>query len=126
MSIYKDPHSVTYDTTVVTGCTAVAADDGSTPRTSISDDGAFTHYVVKGPVSGKIHFDDRGEAAAIANKVAAGKNLTFRVNDETDTPKIVTIANIKTGGVAETYGSGAASGAVVAFVADTVSDPASV
>ena len=124
MSIFKDPHSVTYDSTAVTACTSIAASDGSTPHTAVSDDGTFTHYVTRGPVAGTMKFDDRTQASAVANKVAASKTLTFAVRDETDTVKTVTVTNIKTGGVKETYTNGQASGASVDFVADSISDPA--
>ena len=83
----------------------------------------MTHFVANVGVSGAVHFNDPIEAAKIANKVAESKTLTFMVSDETDTAKTVTIANIKTGGINQTYSNGVPSGASIPFVADTISDP---
>lgn len=124
MAIYKDPSSVTYDSTATTGCKSISAAGGGTPRTAHSDDGTLTHFVVGGGIAGTIVYEDPAEAAKIANKVAAGKNLSFHVTDETDTEKTVTITNIKTGSVRVSYVNGAPSGATVPFVADGISPPA--
>lgn len=123
-AIYKDPNTVTYDATATTGCIGITAAGGNTPATAISDAGTFTHYAVKGAISGTVTYNDPAEAAKVADKVAATKNLTFKVKDHVDAEKTVTITNYKSGSVQVSYSTGGVASYSVAFVADSISAPA--
>lgn len=123
MAIYKDPHNVTWYATATTGCKSINEDGGGQPGTSRSEDGVLTHFVVSGGIAGSVEYEDPDEAAKIADKVSAGHDLTFDVEDEGDAQKTVTITNIKTGGVRSNYVNGAPAGFSVPFVADSISEP---
>ena len=123
MPVYKDPTSVTYDSTVTTGCTSIRCTGGGAVRTSRGDDGAMRHFAVDGGVTGTIEYEDPAEAAKVAGRAADGKDLTFKVTDQADTEKTVTITNIKTGGVRVAYHTDAPAGTSVPFAADGISDP---
>jgi len=99
------------------GAQAVGAIDGS---------GAASHYVVAPiAVTGSIVFNSAAEAAKLAGKVAASKNLTYNVKSDIDEPKAITIANIKTTAILGSQNSLASAGPyTIQFTADTVSSPA--
>ena len=122
-TVYKNPNTVTYDTTPVTGCTSITVNDTASPQTSMSDDGTLTHWVTKGSASGALNFHDPVQASGVAKKTAASKTLTFKVTDAVNASKTVTITNIKTGGVNGNYTLNAAGAYSVSFVADSVSNP---
>lgn len=126
--VYKNPHTVTYDSAgtpvAVTGCTAINIADSAAPNTTMCDDGTVVHWVGQGSVSGTITFVDHVQAALIANKTVAAKLMTFLVLDEIEATKTVTITNIKTGGIQDTYALSGASTSSVSFVADSISSPA--
>lgn len=126
--IHYDPNTVTYDSggspVAVTGCKSISVNETAAVQASRSDAGTVTLFTPAGHVTGSIAFDDPVQAALIANKVAASKNLTFVVENEVGADLTVTITAIKTGGVQQTYTNGAVSGASVSFAAASVSDPA--
>ena len=121
--IYKDLNTVTYDVTACAGALSMSYSSASAPQAQMSDDGTITGYVTKGGVSGTFAFTDAIEAADMADKTAASKNLTFKAHDEADADVTVTVTNIKTGSVQGGFSQGVSTFSV-AFVADSVSSPA--
>ena len=123
MAHFKDPNTFLYDATAIAGVTGVQTNETAAAQTLMADDGAATHFVTKGAVTFSVTTVDKKEAAKLARKVDAAKNITFKVNDETDTDAgTVTLVNAKTGGLSGGYGPGGTIWTVNG-VADSVSDP---
>ena len=124
---YLDPYNISYDSggtpVAVTHCTSIDVAGGKMPQKSRSDNGTVTIFVPTLPITGTFSFDDPTEAALMAQKAGASKDLTFDVLNDAGTALRVTITSIKTGGVRTSYTGGGASRASVPFVADSINTP---
>ena len=123
--VFKNPHTVTYDVTPVTGCVGVAYNSNSgQPVVTLCDDNTPVIWVDKGAFFvGVFTFMDPIQAALIAGKSTAAKNVTFVVPDEAETAYTVTLTAVKTGGVTGNFALGAPGNYAVPFACTGVSDP---
>ena len=124
MSIWKDPHNISYDGgAAVTGCQSISLNGGNAPITSRSDDGTLTHAVITGAFTGALAFEDVDQAESVADQTADSADLTFDVDDQADTSGTVTLTGFKSGGVQHNHTNGALSGFSVPFACTAVSVP---
>jgi len=123
MAHYKDPNTLAYGVTAISGCMSITTTEGGTPETMVADAGTFTHFVRKAGCTATFVLNDAVEARQMANKTTAATDITFEVNTEADAAGgTVTCANAKTGGISGGFSGGGDTFTVVA-VCDTVSDP---
>ena len=123
--VFKNPNTVTYDGTPVTGCVGAAyASNSGQPVGTLCDDNTPVLWTTKEAFfTGALTFMDPIQAAAVAGKSAASKDITFVVLDEAEGSDTVTLSNVKTGGVTGNFALGAPGNFAVPFACTAVSDP---
>ncbi len=122
--VFKDVHNVVYDSgDAITGIGSINQTNSGRVISQRSDAGTFTRSVISGDITGTITFLDAIQAALLANKVAADKNLMFDATDEAGAVGTWTLTKFKSAGFTAAFGNATPSSATVSYGADALTGP---